>query len=230
MAASEEVLRVLRHDLHKVQAPGALAHKEAMPSDKAREADGVAAWLSRNFLREPFEGKLYRKSLIFPMRYLKNPRALINQHKSEIANLFTEDDALKLHERVLTSKLLNLFSEARYYPYTSLKYHILLTCALFFNLDQNYKLNEFYLCENLPGASPFQVIYRDGSRTWAILPKRKEEDLTRVHIRFCTSWERRRELIFGGDHRLLAGILSSIGSWSTALAVIEDFHELANCC
>ena len=230
LVTDKEFLQVLRHDLHKIEAPGALAHGAAIPDDAAREVDGVAAWLSRNFLREPFMDKLYRKSLIFPMRNLENPRALINQHKAEVAELFEESDAVQLHEFVLTSKLLNFFSEAGHYPYTSLKYHILLTCALYFNLTQNYKLNELYLCENSPVTSPFQVIYIDGARTWAILPKRREDGLTRVQARFCTSWDRRRELIFGGDYRILGGFLSSIGSWSTALAVIEDFQELVDCC
>ncbi|NVM54426.1 MAG: hypothetical protein HWN66_12045 [Candidatus Helarchaeota archaeon] len=230
MTVSEGILRILQHDLHKIRVPGALAHKVAMPNEKAREADGVAAWLSRNFLRESFQEELYRKSLIFPMRNLKNPRALINQHKSEVTELFKEKDAFKLHEAILTSKLLNLFSESKYFPYTSLKYHTLLTCALYFNLNQNHKLNELYLCENIPITSPFQIIYHDKSRTWAILPHNKEGSLTRIFARFYSSWERRRELIFGGDYRILAGILSSISSWSTALAVIEDFHELVDLC
>ncbi len=227
----DEVLQILRHDLHKIRVPGALAHRVAMPNDRAREADGLAAWFSRNFLREKFkEDQLYRKSLVFPMRNIKNPRALINQHKSEVAQLFQEDEAVKLHSLVLASKLLNIFCEAKHFPYTSLKYHILLTSAFYYNLNQNYKLNELYLCENLPTSSPLQIIYRDASRTWAILPQRKEDGLMRVYARFSTSWDRRRELTFGGDYRILAGILSSIGSWSAALAVIEDFHELIDLC
>lgn len=231
MNTNEEFIRILRHDLHKIRVPNALAHGVAMPNDRAREADGIAAWFSRNFLRESFkEDQLYRKSLIFPMRNIKNPRALINQHKSEVGQLFQEDDAIKLHDVVLTSKLLNVFCEAKHFPYTSLKYHILLTSALYYNLNQNYKLSELYLCENLPTTSPFQIIYHDASRTWAILPQQKEEGLMRVYTRFSTSWERRRALIFGGDYRVLAGILSSIRSWSVALAVLEEFQELVDLC
>jgi len=230
LVANEDFLRILRHDLHKVRVPGAPVHRVAMPNEKAREADGLAAWFSRNFLYDSFKEEFYRKSLIFPMRNLKNPRVLINQHKSEVAELFKEDDALKLHDAVVTSKLLNLFSEARNYPYTSLKYHILLTCAFYYNLNQNYKLSDLYLCENSPITSPFQIIYRNSSRAWAILPQQKEDGFTRVFSRFYTSWERRTKLIFGGDYRVLAGFLSSISSWTTALAVIEDFRELIALC
>ncbi|MHA1356722.1 MAG: hypothetical protein ACTSRC_01270 [Candidatus Helarchaeota archaeon] len=209
---------------------GALTHKEAMPNERAREADSIAAWLSRNFLRQSFQRELYRNSLIFPMRNLKNPRILVNQHKSEVAKLFREADAVRLHEAVLSSKLLNLFSEARQYPTTSLKYHILLSCALYYNYSHNYKMNELYLCENRPVQSPFQIIYQDPSRTWAILPHQRKDEISRVYAHFFRSWERRRVPVFGGDYRVLSGILSSIGSWSTALATIEDFQELSSLC
>lgn len=147
-----------------------------------------------------------------------------------MASLFQERDAVKLHKEILSSKLLNLYCEAKHYPYTSLKYHILLTGALYSNIDQNYQLGELYLCENLPVTSPFQIIYQDAERTWAILPRHKEDGLMRLYTRFNISWERRRKLIFGGEYRDLAGILSSIGSWSTALSIIEEFRVLADLC
>ncbi|NVM29079.1 MAG: hypothetical protein HWN65_09555 [Candidatus Helarchaeota archaeon] len=225
MDQNEEFLKVLQHDLHKVQVPRALPHKIAMPNAKAQEADALAAWLGRNFQRDSFEKTIYRKSLIFPLRNFQNPRTLVSQHRAEVIDLFKEDDAIRLHNAILNSKLINLYCEARYYPYSSLKYHILLTCAFYYNMKHKFKLKELYLCENLPIKSPFQIIFQDQERTWAILPVRRKDGLSRIWPKFYQSWDYRKKISLGGDHRILAGVLSFISSWTAALASIEDFRE-----
>lgn len=225
MNHDEEFIKVLRHDLHKIQITGALPHKIAMPNKQAREADAFAAWLGRRFLPNRFEKSLYRQSLIFPLRNYQNPRTLENLHKSEVEDLFNQLDPMKLHASILQSKLLNLYCEARNYPYSSLKYHILLTCALFYNLKNSFHLNQLYLCEDLSVDSPFQVIYQDEERIWSIMPGHKADGLSRIWPKFHHTWDYRVKLSIGGDHRILAGILSSIGSWTTALATMEDFQE-----
>lgn len=156
---------------------------------------------------------------------LYNPRALVNQHRLEVSDLFTEADSVKLHRAILNSKLLNLFSEARVFPYTSLKYHILLMCALYYNFYKGFGLNDLYLCENIPPESPFQIIYHDSVRDWALLPQRKDA-LSKFSPRFYTSWERRQKLSIGGDSQVLDALLSCIGSWTVALAFLEDFQAL----
>lgn len=225
MEHNDEFLRVLKHDLHKVRVPEALPHVEAMPNNQAREMDALAAWLGRNFLREPFEKSLYRKSLIFPLRNFQNPRTLENQHKVEVVDLFNEENAVKLHDAILQSKLVNLYCEARDYPFSSLKYHILLTCALYYNFKQGSKLKNIYLCENLTVENPFQIIYHDRERIWALLPDRKKDGLSRLWPKFHQSWDYRKKISLGGDHRILAGVFSFISSWTTALACIEDFQD-----
>ncbi|MFX1293336.1 MAG: hypothetical protein ACFFD2_00560 [Promethearchaeota archaeon] len=226
MDRNKEFLIVLQHDLHKARVPNALPHRVAMPNVKAQEADAVAAWMGRNFLRESFENTIYRKSLVFPLKNFKNPRTLINQHRAEVVELFKQSNAIKLHKTILQSKLLNLFCEARHYPYSSLKYHILLTNALYYNLKYNYKLKHLYLCENLPVESPFQIIYKNDELTWAILPNHKKDGLSRIYPKFYNSWDYRKKLSLGGDYRILSGIFSFIGSWTVALALIEDFRIL----
>ena len=127
------ILSVLRHDMHKIRIVGAPSHKDSSIDSYSKEADAVAAYISRNFLKEPFENDPYRKSLVFQTRNLLNPRTLVNQHRLEAAQLFGEMSPFQLHNAILHSQLLNLFSEARDCLYTSLKYHILLTCSLYYN-------------------------------------------------------------------------------------------------
>ena len=220
-----EILRVLRHDMHKIRIAGAASHSQALVDVLSQQADAVAAFISRNFLKEEFEEQPYRKSLIFQTQNFKNPRALINQHRSEAATLFGETDAFKLHSSILKSKLLNHYAEARNFSYTSLKYHILLTCALYYNLKEGIKWNELYLCENCPSAHPFQIIYQDSAREWALLPHSRG-GMAKLHPQFYTTWERRTKISFGGDHQIFEELLSTIGSWTVALATIEDFFSL----
>ncbi|NVM53919.1 MAG: hypothetical protein HWN66_09470 [Candidatus Helarchaeota archaeon] len=224
MITEKEILQILRHDMHKIQIAGAPRHKDALLDTIAQKADATAAWISRNFLRKKFEKELHRKSLIFQERNFKQPRSQISQHRLEAAKFFEESDAKQLHKAIVNSKLLNLYSEARSFPYTSLKYHILLSCALYYNLKNGYQLKDLYLCENFPVESPFQIIYQDEARIWSILPQQKE-GMTKVYSKFYTSWECRRKLSFGGDHKIFDELLTTIGSWTTALAAIEDFFQ-----
>ena len=222
MSIENQVIQVLRHDLHKLKTPDAIPHEDALPDPLMKKADAKASWFSRNFLEESFENKLYRKSLIFQVYNFKVTRGLINKNRGEIKKLFQETDAYKLHELIINSELLNLYSEAREFPYTSLKYHLLLVTSLFYNFTLGHDINNLYLCENLPVKSPFQVIYKDMEREWSLLPVKKG-GMTRIYPQFFKSWERRTKTSLGGDYKVLDGMLSKMSSWSVALTTIEDF-------
>ncbi|MHA1360522.1 MAG: hypothetical protein ACTSQI_19430 [Candidatus Helarchaeota archaeon] len=219
------MLQALRHDLHKVGTAGALPHKDALTSEAAQRADIIAAWFSRNCMKEQFERAIYRKSLILPTYSLSKSRELANRYRQEVSRLFKEGDGEKLHQAILHSKLLNVYSEARNFPYTSLKYHILLVCALSYNFLNGSELKDLYLCENVEPAMRFQIIYEDSNIKWALLP-RKRGGLSRLHPKFYITWERRLKLSVGGEFRDLDGLLSTISSWSLALATLEDFYAM----
>jgi len=218
------------HDLHKVHVARALAHKMAMSTEFGNQADGMAAWMGRNFLREAFEDSPYRKSLIFRLENIQSTRTSMTQRRKEVDTLFKTEDPFKLHEAILSSKLLNGYSEARQYPYSSLKYHLLLAAALFYNLKQGVQMKNLYLCENTVYESPFQVIYRDSGREWTLSPHQSQEGLSKLYPRFSLTWMRRRKESIGGDPQILNGLLTTIGSWTVALALLEDFRELISTC
>lgn len=219
----EGVLHILRHDLHKLRDPTALRHKDALRDPIAVRADGCAAWMSRNMLQEPFSRHLLRKSLVHPQLTFANQRTLREVRRLETVALFKQTDPLQLHNAVLASKLLNLYCEARHYPFTSLKYHILLATALYHNFQAGYAFRELALCENAPVQSPFQVIYRDPVKEWAILPSHSTHALSKIAPYFSTIWERRTQLSIGGEFQELADLLATIGSWTIALATLEDY-------
>ena len=119
--------------------------------------------------------------------------------------------------------MLNLILESREFPYTSLKYPVLLVTSLFYNFTQGYDIKDLYLTEDLP-ESKFQIIYQDHQRTWSLIPKK---GMGRVYSNFSLSWKRRtRPTSLGGEHQILDDILNTIPSWSMALSVIEDYINL----
>ncbi len=152
-------------------------------------------------------------------RYIESQ---IQKKREEIFKIFVEKDPSRLHSLILNSKILNKFAESRLHPHTSYKYHLLLTCAIYWNFKNASKWKQLYLCENGKMQSQFQVIYKDEDRVWALTP---EAGMSRVSPEFCKAWVRRTQLSLGGDDTL-DGLLSTIKSWSAALATIEDWQEL----
>jgi hypothetical protein len=218
----EEILTVLKHDLHKVKTRNAIPHKNALPDKLMQKADGTAAWMSRNWgYQEIDEIRPFRKSLVFHNG--KNTREIIIKNKNELGRMFSETDAFKLHSRILNSELLNVYHEAKNFPHTSLKYHLLLVCSIYYNLKNDYGFEKLYLCENQKPDSVFQIIYKDDNCEWALLPK---VGMSRMLPDFSLSWVRRTQISIGGDDRILDGLLSQIKSWSAALATIEDLQKI----
>ncbi|MHA1381499.1 MAG: hypothetical protein ACTSRG_24295, partial [Candidatus Helarchaeota archaeon] len=82
---------------------------------------------------------------------------------------------------------------------------------------------KLYLAENLEADCQFQIIYRDKCREWALLP---HKGMSRVLPAFSKTWVTRQKSSIGGDNLVLDGILSLCGSWSAALANIEDWSKL----
>ena len=220
-----ELLDIQKHDLHKLKIKGFKPHKEALTESNMKRADGVAAWFSRNSDESEFdlENRFYiRDSYVLDLnkRYIESQ---IIKKREEIFKIFSETDPAKLHDLILQSELLNRFAESRVHNYSSYKYHILLTCSLYWNFHQNNRWEQLYLTNNKKIIkSIYQIIYQDKDRVWALV---SEPGMSRVSPKFCETWVRRTKLAIGGDH-VLDGLLSQITSWSEALATIEDWREL----
>ncbi|MBD3227997.1 MAG: hypothetical protein GF329_07390 [Candidatus Lokiarchaeota archaeon] len=220
MSVMEDFVKILKHDLHKVRTYNAVPHKNALPEKLMQKADGIAAWFSRNWVYQEVDAVTsFRRSIL--LHNGKFTRELAIRCKGTIASIFNESDPYKLHARILESTLLNMYHEAKNYPFTSLKYHLLLCCAFYYNLTKGNHFGNLYLCENQEPDSIFQVIYKDESREWALLPRK---GMSRVLSSFSLSWARRTKTSIGVEDTVLDGLLETIKSWSTALATIEDIQ------
>ncbi|NHI93219.1 MAG: hypothetical protein EAX96_12015 [Candidatus Lokiarchaeota archaeon] len=81
------------------------------------------------------------------------------------------------------------------------------------------KWHELYLSDQYQ--SEYQIILRKNDREWALVP---ETGMSRVSLKFNETWDRRVNSKKGGENQVLESLLSFIGSWSAALALIEDFE------
>lgn len=221
----EGIVSVLKHDLHKMKIPGFLPHKKSLSEENMKTADRISSWFSRNSEKNDFnlEDRLYIRSSFILNIEEKQIKNQIHQNRIEIFEIFKESDPLKLHFKILNSQLLNKFSEAIQYPYSSFKFHLLLTCAIYYNLCQGFQWHKLYLCENGEKESQYQIIYQDKDREWALLPN---GGMSRVHPKFSITWVRRTILSIGGVEIILDQLLSQIESWSAALATIEDWQQI----
>jgi len=217
---------VLKHDLHKI-IPLSTPHSKALPNNNARRADGIAAWFSRNWMKSKFNKNYTRQSLL-KHSYNNDSREVLAYKRILIKKLFNENDPRKLHHKILHSKLLNFYSESRMYPFSSLKYHILLTCAIYYNLKYKIDFTKLYLYKNTDIDSCYQVIFSTNKITWSLQPSysEKEGKISPIYPYFNFTWRRRlKSTIIGGD-RTLDGMLVTIKSWSAALATLEEYESL----
>jgi len=218
----DEYLTILTHDLHKIKTKNYSKHSDSLPDKMMKIADSVASMISRNM--GEFENKThtpYRRTIL---SFKSNSIDRISkiQLTNVLTNLFSEKDPIKLHEKILDSNELNSFNEAQNHPFTSLKYHLLLTCALYYNLKRGHKWYQLHLHENPQKCNQFQIIYKDldSCREWVLLPS---SGLSRVQAKFHDTWDRRLETII--EDESIDNLLSRTASWSMALAIMEEVNQ-----
>ena len=214
-----EILTILKHDLHKIKTSNYTKHSDSLPDKLMKKADSIASMISRNWMK--FENKTHspyrRQFFSFKSRQIDKISKI--QLTQELTTLFSETDPFKLHSNILNSTILNKYNEAQDHPFTSLKYHLLLTCALYYNFKLGLEWYQLYLHENPKNRCEFQVIFKDTSREWTILPS----GMSRVQAKFHDTWDRR--LVTSIEDESLSNLLSRVGSWSAALAIMEEYDQ-----
>jgi hypothetical protein len=160
--------------------------------------------------------------------------------------LVLSTDAEVLHSRWLTSEAAAAFNESVYYPYTSLRFHVLLVAALLDNYRAGHEFADLHLVATPSGAIPEEGRTAAAAReSEAVEPFRTVlwSPVMSLHVTgepgdrpsaplgscparsFADTWSRLSAHPFDqGDRRWrrLDAQLRRIRSWSTALAYIED--------
>jgi hypothetical protein len=254
--SEEELVAAYRHDVHKLRGRRhAAAHDEFLGvpvnQDVALGADGDAAVLSRPG-EEPVQtvanhASPYRLSLLTGDTVVEGS-SVAAATDDRVRELIASSDAERLHANWVTSDVAAVFNEAVQYPYTSLKFHVLLAAALLDNYRAGYEFRDLYVvvergdapCVN-PGAgevvaSELVVPHRTvlwtpevavrvtgdapGDTSAAKLGRRPSRS-------FAGVWSRLpRHPVAVDDERVwmvLDAQLRRIRSWSVALQYVEDF-------
>ena len=231
-----------RHDAHKLNgtthdnAPDTF-HGVAVNQLVPHGADGDASALSRpqgnpEQTVDNHETH-YRLSLLTGNSHY-DPEEFSRPRLSEaVRDLLTGSDPESMHRAWLTSEVASGFNESIYYPYTSLKYHTLLTAALLDNYRAGHDFAELRLVvDDAEKIVPHRTVYAgshfalrvdksaDG-RPWARLGSRPWRS-------WASTWKRltAHPLDVNHDKRdmVLDANLRRIWSWSTSLQYIEDFQ------
>ncbi len=140
-----EIRKVLLHDIeHK---PFLLKHDSRVKLSTT--ADGDASNLSRP-KNATDDGELtanfLSKSFVYEKNFTESDRKRFAAYCAK-EYLKSEDSTLELHKKLLSDNIVSNFNEITSMPYTSLKYHTLLACALHYNYLIKGKRNfeELYL-------------------------------------------------------------------------------------
>lgn len=218
---------------------------EAVP----RGADGDAALLSRPSGEPeqtvPNHASPYRLSLVTG-ESATEPGRIRAAADGGFKTLVAPDDPVRLHAAWVTSDVAAAFNESVYDPFTSVKYHVLLTAALLAAYRNGRSFDELYLTA-LPGESaaaaggveaavasekvvPHRTVLWSPVVTLAVTGEPDGRPAARLGAAparsFADVWSRLSGQPFETGERarmVLDAQLRRMRSWSTALQYIEDF-------
>ena len=228
-----------RHDVYKLRgrvhenAAGEFAGL-AVNGTVPHGADGDAAALSRPegdpTITVENHQRPSRLSLLTGTPTTTLPATLA---RSDIRELIQPTDPAELHRRWLESDRAAGLNESLFYPYTSLKYHVLLTAALLRVYRDGYGFEDLSLQAGHPATTeirPHQTILRTPTLQLCVTPTPSGPHAplgTRPSTNFADVWSRLAGQPLAVDSerrwRILDAQLRRIRSWSTALAYIDEF-------
>lgn len=240
------MLSVYRHDVHKSRGRShedAAAEFAGVPVNEPvpLSADSDAALLSR----PRGEAAQSVKNHISPFRLslvtgetATSAGQVDGGIRGALAELVQIEDPVEMHAAWLESAVASIFNESVYYPYTSLKFHTLLTAALVDNYRAGYGFDELYLvvdqaeCEATgPRVVPHRTVLVLPSFALRITGELGEKPAARLGaapaMSWADVWTRLPEHPFDLDDRMWRVVdaqLRRIRSWSTALQFIEESY------
>ena len=251
----EALVAVYRHDVHKLRGRRHdAAHEEflGVPVNRsvALGADGDAAVLSRP--RGDPEATVsnhvspYRLSLL--TGEVMAGSSGVAETDPRVQSLVEPCDAERLHASWLTSDVAAVFNESVHYPYTSLKFHVLLAAALLDNYRAGYAFDELFVVVERGATSSVNPDVSEVMATPSVVPHRTVLWTPAVTLRvtgepsseaaaarvgcvpsrsFASVWSRLPQHPLGVDEErvwmVLDAQLRRIRSWSVALQYIEEF-------
>ncbi|MDS0258690.1 hypothetical protein NDI56_04605 [Haloarcula sp. S1CR25-12] len=251
----DPMVAAFRHDVHKLRGRSHDAAQEVFRDARVNEsvplgADGDAARLSRP-KGAPDETVANhqsprRLSLVTGGTAVASDRIRASDD-APLDWLVLSTDPEVLHSRWLTSEAAAAYNESVYYPYTSLRFHVLLVAALLDNYRAGHEFADLHLVATPSGPLPDEGRTAAAARgSDAVEPFRTVlwSPVMSLHVTgepgdrpsaplgscparsFADTWSRLSAHPFDQScrrWRRLDAQLRRVRSWSTALAYIEDY-------
>ncbi|QDX41856.1 hypothetical protein FQU85_09785 [Salarchaeum sp. JOR-1] len=236
------MLAVYRHDVHKLRGRSHEGAVEEVAGQRVNEpvprgADADAAMLSRPRgdpeQTLPAHDSPFRVSLLTGETVTKETS--VDAFRNAVRELVAIEEPESAHAAWLESDAAAVFNEATYYPYTSLKYHVLLAAALLSNYRAGAAFDELSLVVDDPddAVTPHRTVLEAGPvslRMTADPDGRPAAALGSAPARsFADVWSRLPELPLNVDGerqwRVLDAQLRRVRSWSVAMQLIEDYVD-----
>lgn len=237
----EPMVAVYRHDVHKARFRsheaaaaeyGGVVVNEPVPLG----ADGDAALLSRPH-GEPVQTvdnheTPFRISLLTGELAMRVGEVGPGSLDGELIRLVRVADPVEAHEAWLGSSVATIFNESAYYPYTSLKFHTLLTAALLDNYRAGFGFEDLCLVADDPGVVvPHRTVLSTDEFALRVTGDAEESVGaglgSRPAMSFADTWSRlpSHPVDTDGERcwRVLDSQLRRVRSWSSALQFLEEF-------
>lgn len=241
--AADDPLIAYRHDAHKFtgtaheSAPNRLSDipiNDSVPLGADRDAAALSRPAREPTQTVPAHATAYRLSLIDGSTQFDPPTTSMPALSKDIRSLLETDDPVAAHRRWLTTDIASKFNESLYYPYTSLKYHVLLVAALLDLYREGHAFTDITLVvDPTEQVVPHRTVFR--SDGFALRLDVECEDLPanplgrRPWMSWGSVWSRLPIHPLDTDNSRTAMTLDAnlrrIGAWSTALQYIEDYQR-----
>jgi len=239
VVGADAMVAVYRHDVHKLRGRSHAGAATEFAGVRVNEdvplgADRDAALLSRP-AGEPEQTLAAHESPIRVSLLTGDPvreAGVRDADRAAIRELVRIGDPVAAHEAWVSSSVAAVFNESVFYPYTSVKFHVLLAAALLDNYRAGFEFGDVSLVvADADEVTPHRTVLATDSFTLAVTAEpggRPAARLGGVPARsFADVWARLPEYPFdvgsAREWRVLDAQLRRIRSWSTALQYIEEF-------
>lgn len=244
-AGKSPLLAVYRHAVHKLQRRSHTAAQDSLAGVRINEPVPLGADTDAGRLSRPpgspeqaltDDEVPFRVSLLTGRAVADEDQVSDNLERA-IRGLVQIDDPAAMHTAWMQAEVPSWFPESAYYPYTSVKYHTLLTAALLRAYQDGADFEDLYMAVADPDAAscPHETICR--TRTVHLQLTTTPGDKPAAPLgdaptrSWADVWSRLPEHPLSTDTsrqaRILDAQLRRIQAWSTALQYLEEHERIA---
>ncbi len=218
MFSENEIRIAILHDTHKIFR----SRHDISTQKLSSNADMLASKLSRPIVaikKDTMSGEYLNKSFVFEKHNNeKNRREFEKYYIKEY--LETKESTQTLHNKLLKDKVISNYNEITSMPYTSLKYHLLITTALHYNILMKNDFKDLYLNYTKDIIEPYSIIFNFNEHNFVINNDKKGSRIGYISTtNFGDTINRLYKLPFP---EFIVENLKRIRSWSIGLQYLED--------